>query len=101
MDNLVTRDDVLNFIKSNGSYLRHLSEDYRDDKDVVILAVNNFCLSFQYASPRLRRDKDVINAAVVEFERLKQSMMQYSSDNVIDVNDVVYKYVPSDTCINV
>jgi hypothetical protein len=51
----------------DGGYgLAFLSEELRDDKEIVITAVSNTADALKYASDRLKNDPEVVTAAVME-----------------------------------
>ena len=49
-----------NILAVHGEYLEDFSEDIRDDKDIVLLAIKNHPASYIAASPRLQQDTDIV-----------------------------------------
>lgn len=57
------REQVLNAVKSNKDALKYATF-FKDDKEVVLLAVKCNGLAIQYASPRLKNDPEVVFEAI-------------------------------------
>lgn len=58
------KGQVFRLMGHNGDNLGYASEKWRNDKEVVLLAVNQDGLALQYASEELRHDKEVCLAAL-------------------------------------
>lgn len=62
---LSDKEIVMVALKNNGSVLKIVDEQLRDDKEIVLTALNgNNFTALKYVSERLKRDDDVIGAAV-------------------------------------
>ena len=59
--------------------LYYASKELRDDKDVVMAAVENKPIILKYASYRLRNDKEVAKAAV---SKAKQKVFGYLTEEL-------------------
>ena len=62
------KDAILSLINEHGSdyryMLKHLPEEYRNDKDIVLAAVEKYPYAFKYASKELRNDKNFVLAVL-------------------------------------
>eukprot|EP00929_Paragymnodinium_shiwhaense_P114649 TRINITY_DN83103_c0_g1_i1.p1 TRINITY_DN83103_c0_g1~~TRINITY_DN83103_c0_g1_i1.p1 ORF type:complete len:1422 (+),score=343.70 TRINITY_DN83103_c0_g1_i1:249-4514(+) len=58
------KQEALMRVKADGRHLKALSEDMRQDADVVKAAVRSHGLALAYAPEPMRRDRDVVGAAV-------------------------------------
>jgi hypothetical protein len=58
-----------------------VSERLRDDKDIVLAAVVEVPQMLEYASVRLRDDKDIVLPAVTK----NRGMLQYASERLRDI----------------
>ena len=70
---------------NNGLALQYASERLRDDKDVVLAAVKEDGHTLQFVSDRLRDDKDVVMAAVKQ----EGYILDYASSRLKDDEEVV------------
>lgn len=68
-----------------GSALAYVSEELRNDKDVVLAAVSNYGYALEYASKELCADKEVVLAAV----RDNGYALEYASKELRADKDVV------------
>ena len=57
---------VLAAVTQNGWSLEYLCEELRNDKEVVLAAVKNCGMALNHASEELRNDKEVVLAAITE-----------------------------------
>ena len=62
--------------------LVHLPVEYRDDREVVLLAVGQNGLNLQYASNRLRGDWGVVEAACAERKYSRGRALVFASDSL-------------------
>jgi hypothetical protein len=53
------KEQALKQVQLDGMNLRKVSEKLRDDKEVVLAAMDNVPYSFQFASERLQNDKQL------------------------------------------
>ncbi len=58
------REVALMAVKSNGGSMEFLSDQYSDDFEIVLAAVSERAHSLRYASARLRKNKDIAMAAL-------------------------------------
>lgn len=58
------KDVVLIAVTNNGRALQYASETLRTDKEVVLAAVTNYAAALEYASNALKSDVEVVEAAV-------------------------------------
>lgn len=62
-DNFLKREPFA-AVRQNGLALQYVSEELRDDRNLILAAVQQNGLALQFASERLRRDEGVVLAAV-------------------------------------
>lgn len=55
---------VLIAVKNNGFALEHVSDNLKDNKEVVLATINDNSYALQFASDRLKNDKHVVLKAV-------------------------------------
>ena len=58
-----TKEEALPAVTQDGHALNYASERLKDDKDVVLAAVTQYGHALSYASERLKDDEDVVLAA--------------------------------------
>ena len=84
-------------VQQSAMLLEDLSEDLRDDRDVVLQALWQDAEALPFASPRLQADPEIIRAAVIGdvkkgvIERLQEDglFLQYVVEELKDDEDVV------------
>jgi hypothetical protein len=96
--------DVKNYDRIKDDYLKHLVKEYfpiqleyldpvlRKDKDVVMAAVSKFGLNLEFASDELKDDKDVVMAAVRNYG----FSVYHASDRLKEDDDVILEAAKSD-----
>lgn len=89
---------ILDMVKRNPLALKNLSA-YQDDKEVVMQAVSETGFAFQYASERLRNDKEVALEAISAYPVLKFLGDDLKEDpdiflNAIKKNHFAYSMLP-------
>ena len=90
------------FIKkaiSKGLTLEYLSDEFKDDEEIVTEIIDNNPFSLKYASDRICDNKDIVILAVSKYPET----LQYASDRLKDDEDVVKCAVNAyhgDRCIN-
>jgi hypothetical protein len=60
----MNKERAIALVTRDGEELRNLSGEFRNDKDVVMAAIDENIAAFQYAPDALRDDKDVVMRAV-------------------------------------
>lgn len=61
---LYTKEEAIKEVSQDGYILQNLTEDMKNEKDVVMKAVSQKGNSLYYASDRLKDDKDVVLKSV-------------------------------------
>ena len=79
------KDVVMAAVQQNGMALYFASERLRDDKDVVMAAVHQIGTALYFASDELRNDKDVVLKAVQQ----NGMTLRYASERLRGDKDVV------------
>jgi hypothetical protein len=64
------KQTVIEIVQYNYEILSSLSEEYTNDKDVIIAAVSADRRAFQYASYQLQQDDDVLFIYLTKFEKI-------------------------------
>lgn len=83
------RTFVLKQVNRKGEYLKFASEELKDDKQIVMKAIDNYKNSYQsgleYASKRLKNDSEVVLKAV----KKSASAFDYASEQLKDDETIV------------
>lgn len=58
------RDLVLIAIKENGCSIKYASENLKNDKELVLIAIENNINAFEYISDKLKKDLDVLKLSI-------------------------------------
>ena len=82
------REETLKKVQNNGLLLKYLIE-FRNDKEVVLKAVQNLGSSLYFASNELKNDKEVILKAVQQYG----DALNYTSDELKNDKEVVLKAI--------
>jgi hypothetical protein len=72
------KEIVSKAVAAHGSSLQYASDELKDDKEIVSIAVEDFGIALKYASERLRDDKDVVLIAV----KAKELVLVYASERL-------------------
>lgn len=81
-------------LKKNGLLLKNLPEKYSTQKQYALLAVQSMPTSLKYVSNNLKDDKDVVLAAINTED--SEGVLEYASSRLRDDYDLVYKAVSVD-----
>lgn len=79
------RDIVMAAISQNGYAVRYASDNLRNDKEIIETAIKNSKYAFQYASVELRADKDIVTHAIQK----DGAALQYASNELCADRDIV------------
>lgn len=66
---IYTRAEAINHVAKHPLGLRDLSDEFRDDEEIVSIAVSSYGYALQFASKRLRSNKDIVKKAVLREPR--------------------------------
>lgn len=55
-----TKDKALLIVASDGMELQYVSDELKNDRDVVIMAIKQCGLALEYASATLRAEKEIV-----------------------------------------
>jgi hypothetical protein len=69
---------VLSRVSNDGLKLQYASDRLKNDKEIVLKAVSNYGLALRYASERLKNDKEVVLKAVSQ----NYSVFEYISNEL-------------------
>lgn len=86
-----TKKRMLKVLGQSGGVLAMLSSEYRDDKDLVLVAVENNGLALDYASDDLKNDLEVVLTAVTQ----NPDAIQFASEALQD-DDEILSALPED-----
>ena len=84
--------DTINNLTQNGNALQYVSDELKNDKEVVLAAITEDGRALEYASDELKNDKEVVLAAVTQYGRA----LEYASDELKNDKDVVLAAVTED-----
>eukprot|EP00405_Crypthecodinium_cohnii_P036553 CAMPEP_0206537136 /NCGR_PEP_ID=MMETSP0325_2-20121206/7151_1 /ASSEMBLY_ACC=CAM_ASM_000347 /TAXON_ID=2866 /ORGANISM="Crypthecodinium cohnii, Strain Seligo" /LENGTH=595 /DNA_ID=CAMNT_0054034453 /DNA_START=436 /DNA_END=2223 /DNA_ORIENTATION=- len=68
------REVVLEAAKQSGWALRHVSADFRDDKEIGLAAVGSDPRSFEFLSERLRQDREIVIKVFLHFREVPRNL---------------------------
>ena len=55
---------LIKAVKQNGEVLADIPKEFKDDKDIVLAATEQYPLALQYASQKWRKDKNIITKLI-------------------------------------
>ena len=78
--------DLIKFaVKRDGFWLDHLSNKYKNDKEIALLAVNNYYGHFSDISERLKEDKQILEFASKKYLKdKKNNINDIESNSMLD-----------------
>ena len=65
-DNITNKEHALKLVGERGILIKQLKQ-WQDDKEIAIAAVSSFPFALEYVSDRLKGDKDVVLAAIIQY----------------------------------
>ena len=86
------KEVMLIAVENNGFMLKYASDKLKDDKDIVLKAVNQNGLALIYASDRLKNDKEVVLKAIES----NTYAIEYASDELKKDKDIILKLIEKD-----
>lgn len=90
------RDFLLRAIEADPNVFKQLDDNFKDDKQIVLEVVKRDGKLFQYASDRLRNDRDVVYAACCNFKHYYMDHpLQYASDRLKDDKNLIISILNS------
>ena len=87
----MTKKEAMDFVSTDGSELKNLPVNFRDDKEIVLAAISNYGSSLEYASSEIKADKKIVMKAV----KNGGYALQFASDNLKADRDIVLEAVKS------
>ena len=79
------REEWVNEVKKNGYELKFVSDELKNDKEIVLVAVTEYGVALEYASDTLRNDREVVLAAV----RQDGDALVHASDELKNDREIV------------
>lgn len=79
------RSTLLSKVTNDGLYLRYISSELKDDKELVVAAVKQNGHALEYASARLQNDKQVVALAIAQCG----FALKYASSKLQDDKEIV------------
>jgi hypothetical protein len=76
---------MLEAVKKSGDVLKCATGELRDDKEVVLAAINDDARAFEYASDALRADRDI----VLQVVKANGNMLEYASNELRSDHEIV------------
>ena len=58
------RDNVIEVLKINGAYVRYMLDDHKDDIEIALIAINNNYSAYKHLSYRLKKDSTLLLVAL-------------------------------------
>lgn len=83
----LTEAQVLNGIKEDVIDFKDLPEKFRDNKKILLEAINEQSWAFEYASQRLKKDKEVVIRILENGEDIKS--FEFASDELQNDKDLL------------
>ena len=87
----MTKKEAMDLVSTDGSELKNLPVNFRDDKEIVLAAISNYGSSLEYASSEIKADKEIVLKAV----KNGGDALQFASDNLKADRDIVLEAVKS------
>ena len=84
------RNETLVDVKRNGFRLKDASEALKNDREIVLAAVNETSGALLYASDALKNDREIVLAAL---EKNPPGALEYASDELKNDREIVLKAV--------
>jgi hypothetical protein len=64
METITDRDEAIKAVKRSWVAIKRLSDQLKDDDEIVSIAVSESGMALEYASPRLKDDEHIVSKAV-------------------------------------
>ena len=82
----MTKEEAIELVKQDVYALENLDIKFKNDKDVVLVAVNTGGFALKYASAELKNDKEIVMAAVSN----NGGSLEYASDELKNDKEIVF-----------
>ena len=73
----MTKKEAMDFVSTDGSELKNLPVNFRDDKEIVLAAISNYGSSLEYASSEIKADKKKVTTTrtmpIINTDRTKRT----------------------------
>ena len=88
------REFIKELISKNGFALQYMPKEYKDDKEIVLIALEESAgFALKYASKRLRADREVVYKAVKKYGKPLEYASQELQDEINKIwNDYYSKH---------
>ena len=90
------REEAIAIVKKNAFDLKNLSNEFQDDYEIVMTAVNVSGYTLKNASERLRDNHEIVLAAVNNYGE----SLQFASNRLRDYREIVLTAINSRSCSN-
>ena len=84
MNFLTEKENILKLIKKKNIIISNISEEFKDDIDIIAEAIDNNWLDFQYASSNLKNNKFIVLQAV----KMNWYSLYWASKNMQNDKDI-------------
>lgn len=85
------REFMKELITKNGFALQYMPEEFKDDKEIVLIALRESAgFALKYASKRLRADREVVYQAVKKYIRPLDYASKELQDEINKIQDEYY-----------
>ncbi len=88
----MTKEEAIEQVKKNGYFLSDVSDEFKNDKEIVLAAVSNKGWTLKYASNELKNNKEIVLAAVSN----NGYSLKYASDELKNDKEFVLAAVSND-----
>ena len=83
---MINKSSVIETLKNDGMELKHVSDELKNDREVVLAAVKQNGMALEYASDELKKDKEIVKAAIIAYnfpekESLKDEVKRFRENH--------------------
>ncbi|MBX9597697.1 MAG: DUF4116 domain-containing protein [Burkholderiales bacterium] len=89
---LKAKKEALDLVKKNGQALQTLNNELRNDREIVLAAINQYCYALRFASNQLKSDKDVVLSAINH----NTLSLQYASEKLLNDKQFISSVIKKD-----
>lgn len=87
-----TIEEALDLVKKNGQSLQNLNDELRNNKEIVLAAINQYCYALRFASEQIKSDQEVVFSAVNQ----NPLSLQYASEKLLNDRQFIKMVVKKD-----
>lgn len=91
----MTKEEAIKLLKHNAFALEILDAKFKNDREIVMAAVNNDGYALEYASDELKNDREIVLAALAKYV----SPLQYASEELKNDKNLIIQAVKIDNIV--